>query len=89
MVQMMLVRLNSRGGLYSVLRLASHSARVWPKAWWSRELAIVYVCVLWWEGLAEDAPHLAGSRWILKTHGHGDAGGVRGDLDELLLCECV
>jgi hypothetical protein len=29
MVQMMLVRRNSRG------------------AWWSRELAIVYVCVLW------------------------------------------
>ena len=49
MVQMMLVRLNSRGGLYSVLRLESHSARVWPKAWWSRELAIVYVSVLWWK----------------------------------------
>jgi hypothetical protein len=47
MVQMMLVRRNSRGGLNSVFRLASHSARVWPKAWWSRELAIVFVCVLW------------------------------------------
>jgi len=43
MVQMMLVRLKARGGLYSVLRFDSHSARVLPKAWWSRELAIVCV----------------------------------------------
>ena len=47
MVQMMLVRRNSRGGLNSVFRLASHSARVLPKAWWSRDLAIVNVYGLW------------------------------------------
>lgn len=40
MVQMMLVRLNSRAGLYSVFRLLSHSALVLPNSWCAREEAI-------------------------------------------------
>ena len=40
MVQMMLVRLNSRAGLYSVLRLLSHSALVLPNSWCANEEAM-------------------------------------------------
>lgn len=77
MVQMMLVRRNSRGGLYSVFKLESHSARVWPKAWWSRELAIVYTVVA---EVSWRCPSSAGGRWILTG-----AGGVLGAADELVL----
>jgi hypothetical protein len=84
MVQMMLVRLNARGGLYSVLRFDSHSARVLPKAWWSRELAIVYTVV---EEISWECPSL-GVR-LLGTHGRGDAVVLMGKSDELLLCEGI
>lgn len=41
MVHMMLVRRKALWGLYSVLRLASHSTRVRPYSWWASEFAMV------------------------------------------------
>ena len=70
MVQMMLVRLNSRAGLYSVFRLLSHSALVLPNSWCANEEAIsVYtavpqsaLCLIqWW-----DVQNSLFARWAMQ-----------------------